>query len=93
MAVLLYVSQVYPWYFIWPLALAVLVGFGDGSSRAVVVFGLAFLPAYYLREFAPYGVFYVPIYAIISLVILGLLGLPAPASRVLARVRLRTITA
>ena len=36
-------------------------------------FGLAFLVAYYLREFQPYGVFYVPIYRLVGLAILALI--------------------
>jgi alpha-1,6-mannosyltransferase len=71
MAILLYVSQVYPWYFLWPLPVACLLGPREAWSRAAVVFGLTFLPAYYLREFDSYGVFYVPLYALLGLFILG----------------------
>jgi hypothetical protein len=71
MAILLYVSQVYAWYFLWPLPVACLLGPREPWSRAVVVFGLTFLPAYYLREFDSYGVFYVPVYALLGLLILG----------------------
>lgn len=70
LAVLLYISQVYAWYFLWPLPIACLLGLRDRSSAAAVIFGLAFLPAYYLREFDSYGVFYVPIYAVIGLAII-----------------------
>jgi len=72
MAVLLYVSQVYAWYFLWPLPMACVLGVRQPWSRAAIVFGLAFLPAYYLREFQSYGVFYVPIYAVLALAILAL---------------------
>jgi hypothetical protein len=72
-AILLYVSQVYAWYFLWPLPLASLLGWRNPSSQAVVVFGLTFLPAYYLREFQSYGVFYLPIYALVGLAILALI--------------------
>jgi hypothetical protein len=37
-----------------------------------VIFGLAFLPAYYLREFQSYGVFSMPLYAEAALAILAL---------------------
>jgi hypothetical protein len=72
MAILLFVTQVYPWYFLWPLAVACLLGIGDPWSRAAVIFGLAFLPAYYLREFQSYGVFSMPLYAEAALAILAL---------------------
>jgi hypothetical protein len=84
LAVLLYVSQVYAWYFIWPLPVACLLGMREAWSRAAIVFGLAFLPAYYLREFQSYGVFYVPIYAVLALAILALMWLWQPRG-VLAR--------
>lgn len=70
LALLLYTSQVYAWYFLWPLPMACLLGPRDASSRAVLVFGLTFMPAFYLREFQPYGVFDVPRYAEIALAIL-----------------------
>jgi hypothetical protein len=93
MAVLLYVSQVYAWYFLWPLPMACLLGPRSVSTRAAVVFGLTFLCAFYLREFASYGVFYVPIYALIGLAIVGVTWLWAvlspAANEVLARTRLR----
>jgi hypothetical protein len=73
LALLLYTTQVYAWYFLWPLPVACLLGPRDGWSRAAVVFGLTFLPAYYLREFEPYGVFEMPIYAEIGLVVLGVM--------------------
>ncbi|MBV8720044.1 MAG: hypothetical protein JOZ65_33655 [Chloroflexi bacterium] len=87
LALLLYTSQVYAWYFLWPLPMACLLGPRNGWSRATVVFGLVFLPAYYLREFAPYGVFEMPRYAELALAILaaGWLG-----SRLLGRPELRT---
>lgn len=75
LALLLYTSQVYAWYFLWPLPLACLLGPRDFWSRAVVVFGLTFLPAYYLREFQPYGVFDMPRYAEVALLILGVVWL------------------
>jgi hypothetical protein len=75
LALLLYTSQVYAWYFLWPLPLACLLGPRNAWSRAVVVFGLVFLPAYYLREFAPYGVFEMPRYAEIALAILAVVWL------------------
>ena len=71
LALLLYTSQVYAWYFLWPLPVACLLGPRDAWSRAAVVFGLTFLPAYYLREFEPYGVFQMPIYAEIGLLVLA----------------------
>ena len=70
LALLLYTSQVYAWYFLWPLPMACLLGPRDAWSRAVLVFGLTFMPAFYLREFQPYGVFDVPRYAEIALAIL-----------------------
>jgi hypothetical protein len=70
MAILLFVSQVYAWYFLWPLPMACLLGLREPWSRAAVVFGLTFLPAFYLREFQPYGVFYLPIYGLVALAIL-----------------------
>jgi 4-amino-4-deoxy-L-arabinose transferase-like glycosyltransferase len=73
LSVLLYVSQVYAWYFLWPLPLACLIGWRSRTSQAVVVFGLSFLPAYYLREFQSYGVFYLPVYAFVGLAILALI--------------------
>ena len=87
LALLLYTSQVYAWYFLWPLPMACLLGPRNGWSRATVVFGLVFLPAYYLREFAPYGVFEMPRYAELGVAILaaGWLG-----SRLLGRPELRT---
>jgi hypothetical protein len=72
LAILLFVSQVYPWYFLWPLPVACLLGVREPWSRAAIVFGLAFLPAYYLREFEPYGVFYLPVYALVALALLAL---------------------
>jgi hypothetical protein len=75
LALLLYTSQVYAWYFLWPLPIACLLGSRDAWSRAVVVFGLTFLPAFYLREFAPYGVFEVPRYAELALAILAVMWL------------------
>jgi hypothetical protein len=75
LALLLYTSQVYAWYFLWPLPVACLVGPRDFWSRAAVVFGLAFLPAFYLREFDSYGVFEVPRYAEIALALLAALWL------------------
>lgn len=75
LALLLYTSQVYAWYFLWPLPMACLLGPRDFWSRAVVVFGLTFLPAYYLREFQPYGVFEMPRYAEVSLLILAVVWL------------------
>jgi hypothetical protein len=72
LAVLLFVTQVYPWYFLWPLPLASLLGWRSPVTRAAVAFGLAFLPAYYLREFQSYGVFYLPLYVLAALVVLGL---------------------
>jgi hypothetical protein len=73
LAILLYVSQVYPWYFLWPLPLACLVGWRNPTSQAVVILGLCFLPAYYLREFESYGVFYLPIYLLVGLAILAVI--------------------
>jgi alpha-1,6-mannosyltransferase len=73
LSVLLYVSQVYPWYFLWPLPLACLLGWRSPTSQAVIVFGVTFLPAYYLREFQSYGVFYLPVYGVVGLAILALI--------------------
>jgi len=75
LALLLYTSQVYAWYFVWPLPVACLLGPRNTWSRAVVIFGLTFLPAFYLREFEPYGVFSMPIHAELGLVILAVLWL------------------
>ena len=47
----------------------------------MVVFGLTFLPAFYLREFEPYGVFSMPIYAELALVILAAMWLCLRAPR------------
>jgi hypothetical protein len=77
LALLLYTSQVYAWYFLWPLPIACLLGSRNGWSRAVIVFGLTFLPAFYLREFAPYGVFEMPRYAELALAILAVMWLAA----------------
>jgi hypothetical protein len=91
LALLLYTSQVYAWYFLWPLPIACLLGSRDGWSRAVIVFGLTFLPAFYLREFAPYGVFEVPRYAELALAILAVMWLALrlvnqqPSTRLAAR--------
>ena len=71
-AILLFVTQVYPWYFLWPLPVACLLGIREPWSRAAVIFGLAFLPAYYLREFQSYGVFSMPLYAEAALALLAL---------------------
>jgi hypothetical protein len=73
MAVLLYVSQVYAWYFLWPLPVACLLGVREAWSRAAIVFGLTFLPAFYLREFQSYGVFYMPIYAVLGVALVTLI--------------------
>jgi hypothetical protein len=85
LALLLYTSQVYAWYFLWPLPVACLLGPRNMWSRAVVVFGLTFLAAYYLREFEPYGVFSMPIYAEVGLVILAVIWLgtrlPRPSAQ------------
>jgi alpha-1,6-mannosyltransferase len=72
MSVLLFVSQVYAWYFLWPLPIACVLGLREPWSRGAIVFGLTFLPAFYLREFESYGVFYLPIYALVALSILTL---------------------
>jgi len=73
MVVLLYVSQVYAWYFLWPLPVACLLGPREPWSRAAIVFGLTFLPAFYLREFQSYGVFYMPIYAVLGVALVALI--------------------
>ncbi len=73
LAILLFVSQVYAWYFLWPLPMACLLGWREPWSKAAVLFGLTFLVAFYLREFQPYGVFYVPIYALVALAALAML--------------------
>jgi hypothetical protein len=70
LAILLFVTQVYPWYFVWPLPLVTLLGWRSLLTRATVVFGVSFLPAYYLREFQSYGVFYLPLYVVAALVVL-----------------------
>ena len=75
LALLLYTSQVYAWYFLWPLPMACLLGPREFWSRAAVVFGLAFLPAFYLREFDSFGVFEMPRYAEIALTLLAALWL------------------
>jgi hypothetical protein len=75
LSLLLYTSQVYAWYFLWPLPFACLLGPRNGWSRAVLVFGLTFLPAFYLREFQAYGVFEMPLYAEIGLASLGVMWL------------------
>jgi hypothetical protein len=86
LALLLYTSQVYAWYFLWPLPVACLLGPRNIWSRAVVVFGLTFLPAFYLREFEPYGVFEMPIYAELGLLFVAAMWLsgrflPRPAAQ------------
>jgi hypothetical protein len=72
MAILLFVSQVYAWYFLWPLPAACLLGLREPWSRAAIVFGLCFLPSFYLREFQPFGVFYLPVFGLVALAILAL---------------------
>jgi alpha-1,6-mannosyltransferase len=62
LAVLLLLTQVLAWYFIWPLPMAALLGWRNVVTKAAVAFAVVFLPAYYLREFQPYGVFYLPVY-------------------------------
>jgi hypothetical protein len=81
LAILLFLSQVCAWYFLWPLPLACLLGLREPWSRAAIIFGLAFLPAYYLREFQPYGVFEMPIYGYVALAVLGLVWLWERRSR------------
>ena len=71
LAVLLFVTQVYPWYFLWPLPLVTVLGWRSPLAKAVVAFGLAFLPAYYLREFQSYGIFYLPLYLLAAVVVLA----------------------
>jgi hypothetical protein len=71
LAVLLFVTQVYAWYFLWPLPVSTVLGWRNPVTKAVVAFGLAFLPAYYLREFQSYGVFYLPLYVLAALIVLG----------------------
>jgi hypothetical protein len=85
LAVLLYISQVYAWYFLWPVPLACLVGWRNAWARAAVIFGVCFLPAFYLREFQSYGLFYVPmpLYAALAIVAVTLLAERVP--RILAR--------
>jgi hypothetical protein len=73
LAVLLFVSQVYAWYFLWPLPMACVIGWREPWSRAAVMFGLTFLPAFYLREFESYGVFYMPIYGLVALALIVVL--------------------
>ena len=84
MAILLFVTQVYPWYFLWPLPVACLLGIRDPWSRAAVIFGLAFLPAYYLREFQSYGVFSMPLYAEAAVALLVLIWAWGRAPRLMA---------
>ncbi|MBV9359060.1 MAG: hypothetical protein JO023_26425 [Chloroflexi bacterium] len=48
---LLLVTQVLAWYFTWPLALAALLGWRHPLGMATVLFGVGFLPLFYLREF------------------------------------------
>jgi hypothetical protein len=71
MAILLFVSQVYAWYFLWPLPAACLLGLRVPWSRAAIVFGLTFLPSFYLREFQPFGVFYLHVFGLVALAILA----------------------
>jgi hypothetical protein len=89
LALLLYTSQVYAWYFLWPLPAACLLGPRNFWSQAVMVFGLTFLPAFYLREFQPYGVFEMPRYAEIALAILAAVWL---ATRVAGSTRTRDLS-
>jgi len=72
MAILLFVSQVYAWYFLWPLPAACLLGLREPWSRGAIVFGLTFLPSFYLREFQPFGVYYLPVFGLVALAILAL---------------------
>ncbi len=48
---LLLITQVLAWYFAWPLALAALLGWRHPLGMATVLFGVGFLPLFYLREF------------------------------------------
>ncbi len=48
---LLLVTQVLAWYFTWPLALAALLGWRHPLGMATILFGVGFLPLFYLREF------------------------------------------
>jgi hypothetical protein len=73
LAILLFVTQVYAWYFLWPLPIACLLGLREPWSRAAIVFGLTFLPAFYLREFQSYGAFYLPLYGVVAIAILELI--------------------
>jgi len=93
LALLLYTSQVYAWYFLWPLPMACLLGPRNVWSRAVVVFGLTFLPAFYLREFAPYGVFEMPRYAELALAVLAATWLGARVVTARGQSRLRVMAA
>ena len=72
LVVVLLLTQVLAWYYIWPLAMATLVGWRTLLGKAAVAFSLAFLSAYYLREFEPYGVFYLPIYLGVALGLVAL---------------------
>jgi len=73
------------WRDIWPLPIAALPGWRSVVGKAAVAFSLAFLPAYYLREFQSYGVFWVPTYVGVALAVLAIswlldqLGRPAVA--------------
>jgi hypothetical protein len=47
---LLVSTQVQPWYFSWPTAVGVLVGWRDMTARVAVAYGLLFALVAYLRE-------------------------------------------
>ncbi|HYY87724.1 MAG TPA: hypothetical protein VFA49_02935 [Chloroflexota bacterium] len=92
LAVLLFVTQVYPWYYLWPLPLVTLLGWRSILAKASVALTVTFLPAYYLREFQSYGVFYVPLYVAAALVLVVVLNYGASAWRAVARQPVRPAT-
>jgi hypothetical protein len=48
---LVVVTQVLAWYWVWPLALAVPLGWRTATAKVAILLGLGFLPLFYLREF------------------------------------------
>jgi hypothetical protein len=51
-ALLLLVTQVLAWYFVWPVAVASLLGLRSMLAKVTVALSLTFWPVYYLRHYA-----------------------------------------
>lgn len=45
--VLLVLTQVLPWYFTWPVALAAVLGWGSTLARVAVAYSVVYLPVFY----------------------------------------------